>query len=198
MTFLDGLSIPTSQVTGAADVAAPLTWACSDADLHWHMRLVLEQLCGDKTRTADDAGHGAETFVFTRESTTALMHMEQTGPSAGTVRPATMAEAADRLRLMRERFGHIKQGLTVSMERDWGDGPDACIQGADELVRSVVHDFGFTVPAGISNMAGRVNHPTAIVRAARIVQSPPDEGSTHDEMITTVLGMSPPPPDAAL
>ena len=67
------------------------------------MRLVLELLCSDKTRTAEDVGHGAETFVFTRESTTALMHMEQTGPSAGTVRPATMAEAADRLRLMRER-----------------------------------------------------------------------------------------------
>ena len=79
------------------------------------------------------------------------------------------------------------------MEREWGDGPDAGIQGADELLRSVVGDFGFTVPAGISNMASRVNHPTAIVRAARIAQSPPDEGSTHDEMITTMLGMSLPP-----
>ena len=48
--FLDGLSIPTSQVTGAADVVAPLTWTCSDADLHRHMRLVLEQLCSDKTQ----------------------------------------------------------------------------------------------------------------------------------------------------
>ena len=115
---LDGLSIgiveiveiPASQVTGAAGVVAPLTWTCSDANLHRHMRLVLEQLCSDKTRTADAAGHGTETFVFARESTTAFMHMEQPGPSAGTVRPTTMAEAADRLRLMRERFEHIKQG----------------------------------------------------------------------------------------
>ena len=119
-------------VTEAADVAAPLTWTCSDADLNRHTRLVLEQICSDKTRTAGAVGHGAETFVFTRESTTAFMHMEQTGPSAGTVRPVTTAEAANRLRLMRERFEHIKQGLAVSMEREWGDGPDAGIQDADE------------------------------------------------------------------
>ena len=37
--YLDSILIPTSQVTGAADVSAPVTWTSDDSNMRAHMQL---------------------------------------------------------------------------------------------------------------------------------------------------------------
>ena len=87
--FLGAILIPTSQVTGAAGVSAPLTWTSDDSNMRTHMQLVTQRLSSDKTRTAANGESGADvqTYVFTREASAFLTTHD--GDLDAVVRPAT-------------------------------------------------------------------------------------------------------------
>ena len=94
--FLGAILIPTSQVTGAAGVSAPLTvllvpltWTSDDSNMRTHMQLVTQRLSSDKTRTATNGESGADvqTYVFTREASAFLTTHD--GDLDAVVRPAT-------------------------------------------------------------------------------------------------------------
>ena len=73
--FLGAILIPTSQVTGAADVSAPVTWTSDDSNMRTHMQLVTQRLSSDKTRTAKNGGLRllcAKHTSFTREASASL------------------------------------------------------------------------------------------------------------------------------
>ena len=199
--FLDAILIPTSQVTGAADVSAPLTWTSDDSNMRTHMQLVTQRLSSDKTRTAKngDSDSDVQTYVFTREASAFLTTYDG---DWDVVRPATFDEAASRIQeaniRLRKARGALQGSIDEQPKSDWEWSPYPTAQTCANMRAIVQHardDVGITVPPGVAAMHERVHHHKAIRSAARIMRAPPGPGTTHAAMITEMLdGKFPPIP----
>ena len=114
--------IPTSQVTGAADVSASLTWTSNDNDMRTRMQLVLQRLGSDKTKTAtgDEPSGDIQTYVFTREATAFLTTHDH---DLDVIRPATFDEASARMQEAKTRLAKTRTVVQGSVDQlpqsDW-------------------------------------------------------------------------------
>ena len=140
--FLDAILIPTSQVTGAADVSAPLTWTSDDSNMRTHMQLVTQRLSSDKTRTAKngDSDSDVQTYVFTREASAFLTTYDD---DWDVVRPATFEEAASRIQeaniRLRKARGALQGSIDEQPKSDWEWSPYPTAQTCANMRAIVQH-----------------------------------------------------------
>ena len=191
--YLDSILIPTSQVTGAADVSAPLTWTSGDSSMRTHMQLVLQRLGSDKTRTTANGESDADlqTYVFTREATAFLTTHDD---DLDVVRPATFDEASFRIQEASIRLRKTRAALQGSIDErpqsDWEWSPSPTAQTCANMRAVVNHarsDIGITGSPGVAAMHERIHHSKAIRNAAKIMRAPTGPGTTHVSMITEML-----------
>ena len=197
--YLDAILIPTSQVTGAADVSAPLTWTSDDSNMRTHMQLVTQRLSSDKTRTTtnDESDADVQTYVFTRE---AMAFLTTHDDDLNVVRPATFEEAASRIKetniRLRKARGALQGSIDEQPQSDWEWSPSPTAQTRRNMRVIVEHArnvIGITVPPGVAAMYELIHHSKAIRSAAKIMRAPPGPGTTHAAMITEMLDGNFPP-----
>ena len=181
--YLDSILIPTSQVTGAADVSAPLTWTSGDSSMRTHMQLVLQRLGSDKTRTTanEESDADVQTYVFTREATAFLTTHDD---DLDVVRPATLDEASSRIQeaniRLRKKRAALQDSVDERPQSDWECPPSPTAQTRANMRAIVNHarrDIGITAPPGVAAMHERIHHSKATRNAAKTCEPHPEQAS---------------------
>ena len=187
--FLGAILIPTSQVTGAADVSAPLTWTSDDSNMQTHMQLVTQRLSNDKTRTVTNGESDADvqTYVFTREAPAFLTTTHD--DDLGVVRPATFEEAASRIQeaniRLRKTRGALQGSIDEQPQSDWEWSPSPTAQTRANMRAIVQHardDIGITFPPGVAAMHERIpatNANEGLWRFNRQIEKPRKTSKTN-------------------